>query len=268
MLAGKIGYFRPTAFTPLGVPNLYCWLDASDSSTVTLNSGNVSQWRDKSGGLRHFSQSTSAAQPAYTSSGLNGLNCITFNGSHRLGSDSASTAWSFLHDGTGLYDLYVVWRTVSGSTALRALFATGNSSYGVRSCFVWHDTRSGSNNTLGYYVTGVGGTGLVAGRTIANLSSGTARLFRATGDPANATQANRSALVVGASTGTNDTGANATASAGTPTFTATIGSLSNTSQFFGFSGVICEIVIYNGSSAVSSANRTAIQNYLIAKWGL
>lgn len=57
------------------------WLDAADSATVTTVSGAVSQWNDKSGNARHATQSTAGNRPAYTSSGLNGYNVVTFNGS-------------------------------------------------------------------------------------------------------------------------------------------------------------------------------------------
>ena len=61
------------------------WLDAADADTITLNSGNVSQWDDKSGNARHYTQGTSAQQPAYLTAEVNGLNVLDFNGSsHNL----------------------------------------------------------------------------------------------------------------------------------------------------------------------------------------
>lgn len=66
-------------FTPLSLqPDL--WLDASDSSTITAVSGSVSQWDDKSGNARHFTQATGSAQPITGTRTLNGLNVIDFNG--------------------------------------------------------------------------------------------------------------------------------------------------------------------------------------------
>jgi hypothetical protein len=56
------------------------WLDFSDASTVTLASGNVSQVNDKSGNARHASQANATFQPAYTATGINGLNVATFDG--------------------------------------------------------------------------------------------------------------------------------------------------------------------------------------------
>jgi hypothetical protein len=94
---------RATGFNPKSISGLYLWLDGSNSSSVTLNSGNVSQWRDLSGGGRHFSQATGGAQPAYTSAGQNGQNCLTFDGSRRLVSDLAASNWAFLHNGVQPY---------------------------------------------------------------------------------------------------------------------------------------------------------------------
>lgn len=42
------------------------WLDAADASTITLTSGNVSQWNDKSGNARHASQSNTSLMPLYS----------------------------------------------------------------------------------------------------------------------------------------------------------------------------------------------------------
>lgn len=54
------------------------WLDAADASTITTVGGAVSQWSDKSGNSRNFTQSTANLQPIYSSTGLNGLPAISF----------------------------------------------------------------------------------------------------------------------------------------------------------------------------------------------
>ena len=48
------------------------WFDAADLSTLTLVSGDASEWRDKSGNGRHVSQATAARRPTYAALGLNG----------------------------------------------------------------------------------------------------------------------------------------------------------------------------------------------------
>lgn len=59
----------------LWTPNLLrpaLWFDAADLSTLTLVSGDASEWRDKSGNERHVSQATAARRPTYAELGLNG----------------------------------------------------------------------------------------------------------------------------------------------------------------------------------------------------
>ena len=57
------------------------WFDGHDSSSIiTSNSGNVTQWNDKSGNNRHAIQNTATARPKYNSSGINGRGSIAFDG--------------------------------------------------------------------------------------------------------------------------------------------------------------------------------------------
>jgi len=56
------------------------WLDAEDSTTITLNGTTVSQWNDKSGNGINVSQATATSQPAYSATGLNGKPVIEFDG--------------------------------------------------------------------------------------------------------------------------------------------------------------------------------------------
>jgi hypothetical protein len=58
------------------------WLDASDSSTITLNGTTVSQWSDKSGNNRNATQTASASQPVYSSNGLNNKPTLGFDGTN------------------------------------------------------------------------------------------------------------------------------------------------------------------------------------------
>lgn len=66
--------FNPLALQP------YLWLDASDTSTITSSSGSVSQWNDKSGNGRNFTQGTGTAQPTTGTTTQNSLNVIVFDG--------------------------------------------------------------------------------------------------------------------------------------------------------------------------------------------
>src|ERR1700748_1258223 len=58
-------------FNPSDIAGLTLWLDASDSSTLTLNGTNVSQWNDKSGNGNNATQATMVSQPVYGAASLN-----------------------------------------------------------------------------------------------------------------------------------------------------------------------------------------------------
>lgn len=70
------GRGRPS-WTPAQIPTAL-WLDANDTSTITLNGSTVSQWNDKSGNGRNAVQATAANQPTYSTAVLNGKNVLTW----------------------------------------------------------------------------------------------------------------------------------------------------------------------------------------------
>jgi hypothetical protein len=49
--------------------DLQFWVDALETSSITLNGATVSQWNDLSGNNRHLTQSTGSLQPLYITSG-------------------------------------------------------------------------------------------------------------------------------------------------------------------------------------------------------
>lgn len=57
---------------------LVAWYDASDASTITTNSGNVTDWLDKSGNGVHLTQATVGDQPSVVSGAMNGLDVLEF----------------------------------------------------------------------------------------------------------------------------------------------------------------------------------------------
>ena len=60
------------------------WLDADDSSTITLESGAVSEWRDKSGHGRDLSQSNASIRPTIVAAAQNGRDLVRCGGGDRL----------------------------------------------------------------------------------------------------------------------------------------------------------------------------------------
>lgn len=119
-------------WSPLNLPNLVAWYDASSASHVVLNGSNVSQLTDLSGNGNHATQSTAGNQPAYVQdgSGLNALNYINF-----------ATGKGFTHSITTAFAGSTV-AMVSGttsSTAYRGLFCSGSGGIAV------YDRLGGTN---------------------------------------------------------------------------------------------------------------------------
>lgn len=73
-LFGQPKLWRPTEI------QLALWLDAEDTSTITLNGSAVSQWADKSGNNRNFSQAISTSQPIYNLTAFGGMPALSFDG--------------------------------------------------------------------------------------------------------------------------------------------------------------------------------------------
>lgn len=73
---------RPSAsgFNPKSISGLVQWLDANDPSTLTIVSGAVSAWNDKSGNARNASQATANNRPSTTT--VNGKTAILFDGAN------------------------------------------------------------------------------------------------------------------------------------------------------------------------------------------
>ena len=91
-------------FTPLNIPGCTLWLDAADSTSMTLSGSNVTAWADKSGGGRN-------ASSAGTSTPILSNSSIVFNGAGRF-----STSYSSIQT---IETFFIVFRaTVSSSFVL------------------------------------------------------------------------------------------------------------------------------------------------------
>jgi hypothetical protein len=79
-----------TAFSPISLSGLVGWWDASDLATITdAGAGAVSQWTDKSGNVRTFTQASAGSRPITGTRTVNGMNALDFNGTtHNLQSPS------------------------------------------------------------------------------------------------------------------------------------------------------------------------------------
>ena len=98
------------------------WLDASDASTITLNGSTVSQWSDKSGNNRNFTQATAASQPGYSTGALNNLPILTFDGV-----DDFLDGGNILPATDGITAFIIARQNTIGTTSLAPFLGRANS---------------------------------------------------------------------------------------------------------------------------------------------
>lgn len=103
--------------SPMDMPGLLAWYDASDTSTLTLSGSKVTAWSDKSGNSYNLSQATDANRLT-TGGTVNSLNALTGDGGDFMNFTSAKPALA-----TGLFYIFVV----GGQTA-NCIYVDGNGS--------------------------------------------------------------------------------------------------------------------------------------------
>ena len=166
----------PQLWTPVNLPagSLSFWQDANDISTVILATG-VSQWRDKSGNNRHFTQTVGANQPSYSSTAFFGLPGITFDGvndrlelteiSSQITNQTHGVYWVFRWlsgnaVGSG-YNPTISVRTANNADGGALHYVKNTSGFGAsypyftQPFFASYDLTSGTayNNTTGYLMS-------------------------------------------------------------------------------------------------------------------
>lgn len=267
---------RPTTSipTPLGstfvnvraIPSLYVWLDASDTSSITLNRGNVSQWRDLSGNGLHLAQSTASAQPRYALSAVAGKNVVRFGGAQFVGASAASD-WTFMMDGT-LYTVFCVARVSDQET---------HRSQTQQSMFILNTSNSGNEASVGitWFVlpgsnvllyTMQSGSFLVARATRRSFVGNQWNVFSVRCDRTNSLISNRVQMAQNMHRPSVATSNSATAAAVAPQFPLLIGSGSSPTPYHPLVGDVAELLIYTG--AMSDDSRAAVERHLMTKWGL
>ena len=260
---------RASGFNPRSISGLAFWLDAADSSTITLNGSNVSSWADKSGTSKPATANAdAAAQPAFAATAANGKAQIEFDNNEHLAVGSSASLFNFLHGGAG-GTVIIAMRAArtSDPNSFGQLFTNcANASANVGVTVAVDDRASVSRNNALVY----GGFRGQSGQTVAFIANNNwfsafdgLAVVTLRFDLNNATVGQR---LFSALNGTT-TGAANTSSASATTSNATtnlqFGSPGGTS---GFSGALSEVLIYEG--LLSDAQRQTVERYLGRKWGV
>lgn len=223
------------------------WLDASDSSTLydatsggslVAGNGTIARWEDKSGNVRHVTQSNASLRPTRRTGIQNGLDVTRFDGSDRL----INSTLSFAQPTT----IFLVTKVDSTDSGAAVFIDSYNSSQHVI-------YRGSSTDNPGAFVAASGASRPLAGTANNNFNihaavfNGASGLYVLNGDNSSS-----------GSIGTNSLSG------------ISIGDLrGNPSPLVGgysLTGDIGEVVILG--SAASTTTRELMEGYLAWKWGI
>ena len=223
--------FTPTAFTGCTL-----WLDAADSSSISTTSGNVTQWRDKSGNANHTTAGT--GQPTYTSP------FVVFGGSAQLILPLVfSTDWS----------IFVVAKTTQTTGTSGQQWWAGAGLFDAEVSSPVNDY--GMSLVGGFLATGVGSSDT----TIQSASAvNTGNLFIA-----EFLRTSSSGLMSNIVTGGTAVTTTGPTGARTGVTRISLGALQTNLGYF--IGSIAEVVAFN--SVISDTQRQNVEGYLAWKWG-
>ena len=234
--------------------SLSLWLDAEDTSTITLNGSNVSQWSDKSGNNNHAVQAIAVSQPAYLSTGFNGKPAVSMDGSD---------------------DFFIVPHADSlnmqvGQSIQAVLFQQDESGTGFRLWQKGEGVGVFGNNYFASPAAGISIAGAFSTSYTIPYTPGTPRIMLGTWDEtiifSFVDGALNTPLNVNNGTISNE-GIIPSPTPSSSTDALNIGRRDNPSGSLGsFQGLFCEIVFCSGTA--STADRQKLEGYLAWKWGL
>jgi len=225
--------------------NLYAWFDASQAADFTYSSGTVvSQWNDRSGNARNWSQVTVANQPSRSGT-MNGYSTVVFDANDML-------AFSALQDLGTSYTLFAVLDVPAiTATMSAAVFAEGVVTNGAT--IYWGPVTGGLTNERVSWLEAQGASGY--GETATNISAGDHqfmwRLENKTTVQYRSDKTTRTLTTAGG--GWNST-----------TWGQKFQNWNSTT--FGMAFEIAEVILYDTN--LSDADRDLVEDYLSDKWGV
>jgi hypothetical protein len=265
---------RPEA--PLTIAGLQLWLDAAAPETLfdattggslVAADGAVARWEDKSGNGRHATQGVADERPVRKTSIQNGRGVLRFNGGAsgpRMSIANSTSTFTYLHNGAGVVFLVACTSaSVPDPNTLQITIDSSNAAAGNGYLLSFDDRTSGNANDSLFALAGAGASTLVVKAANNVCPPGVFKVITNTLNSTSATASERARLYFNGllDSSVNSITGNTSGNSHTDLF---IGASSN--GFAPLKGDVAEILIYD--AALSDANRSLVEQYLISKWAI
>lgn len=238
---------RATGFDPRSIGSLAGWWDASDSSTVTLVSGVVSQWNDKSGNARHFTQTTGANRPSVLTAERNGKNVLNFGGSPI----SMTQTWTLELSGGNTWIMVLSHRDALDNSERPLMRMTVNTNALQRGA--GSAAQTSRRNRIGSFVNNTSSTLFTADQQADSTTA-----WQVISSVVSTTQLTHAQNGTVQGTPTTITGTVVSSASTTLRLCTDGGAFSNCH--------VAEVLVY--SKALTSAERLRVERWLGGKWGI
>jgi hypothetical protein len=235
-----VPYF--TQFSPRQIAGCSHWFDATDSSTITLSSGSLTQWNDKSGNGRNLTAVAGFANATVSSAFQNRLNVFNFSGNGLYRTSAGNVSYPL--------DVYIIVALKSLTTHVDVLGMGDTSTDNFNSLTFaesaasrWHNGSSFGNRQT---ISTSDETSLSFLLIQWSIANGNYLLRR-----------NGTELIQASRTYSFNNSATAAFQ---------IGYRHTNTNAANFSGYIGEIVVFNNQ--IGTTDRQNVESYLTQKWGL
>jgi len=264
---------------PQTISGLQLWLDAADYSTLfnattggspVAGNGAVARWEDKSGNARHAIQDTAVRRPLRKTSIQGGLDVLRFDGiatagnADRMQIAESNSTFNFLHLQGGTVFVAAINGTQQNYNDIRTWI--DNCGLGAGRGFYFgaddRDSRPVNNTAVAISGNAAGNANITTPNDFVVMQS--PKVYTAVVNNTASASSRMFLYKNGITSGVANTATGSTT--GDAAFPLMIGSSGDNAGGFPFQGDMLEILIYN--SALSDADRSAVESYLISKWGI
>lgn len=243
------------SWSPLSLPGLIGWWDASDLSTITASSGAVSEWRDKSGNGIHW-EVNGVHSPTTGARTQNGLNGLDFYHGGQFDPYASMTSTGMHVGGFTARFVWCVWKSDTISTGGDTMLEPGVPGTPTSHAWAYRTSNADHNQDI---VNSLIAHNEPGGQTATTDGVTYTRAMQYVNTPT------LDAYLNGAHDGTQMTSVNDSFT--DPSTSYLLGAGDDNPAFFALDGGLFELIVADAVIA-GTGNATSLETYGNAKWAI